>query len=141
MAKEGSFVSGLMDAFARAVSYNLQHGVPLKVLVDKFSHTRFEPSGYTGNPDIPHADSITDYIFRWLGHRFLTDADELGAEDDEPPTTSTARTEARPRRRGTVLESAAVFADAPPCSTCGALMVRSGTCFKCLNCGATSGCS
>ena len=75
MAKEGSFVSGLMDAFARAVSYNLQYGVPLKVLVDKFSHTRFEPSGYTGNPDIPHADSITDYIFRWLGHRFMSEPD------------------------------------------------------------------
>jgi ribonucleoside-diphosphate reductase alpha chain len=142
MAKEGSFVSGLMDAFARAVSYNLQYRVPLKVLVDKFSHTRFEPSGYTGNPDIPHADSITDYIFRWLGHRFLTVPDEMGAEDSEPrrPTAGRAKTRPHPRR-GTVLEPAAVFADAPPCSTCGALMVRSGTCFKCLNCGATSGCS
>ena len=142
MAKEGSFVSGLMDAFARAVSYNLQYKVPLKVLVDKFSHTRFEPSGYTGNPDIPHADSITDYIFRWLGHRFLTIPDEMGTEDSEPHRPTAGRTKARPHpRRSTVLEPAAVFADAPPCSTCGALMVRSGTCFKCLNCGATSGCS
>ena len=142
MAKEGSFVSGLMDAFARAVSYNLQYRVPLKVLVDKFSHTRFEPSGYTGNPDIPHADSITDYIFRWLGHRFLTVPDEMGVEDSESrrPTASRAKARRHPRR-GTVLEPVAVFADAPPCSTCGALMVRSGTCFKCLNCGATSGCS
>ena len=142
MAKEGSFVSGLMDAFARAVSYNLQHGVPLKVLVDKFSHTRFEPSGYTGNPDIPHADSITDYIFRWLGHRFLTAPEAADAEEPEPDPPSAPRSAPRPQpRRGMVLESAAVFADAPPCSTCGALMVRSGTCFKCLNCGATSGCS
>ncbi len=142
MAKEGSFVSGLMDAFARAVSYNLQYRVPLKVLVDKFSHTRFEPSGYTGNPDIPHADSITDYIFRWLGHRFLTVPDEMGVEDSASrrPTASRAKARRHPRR-GTVLEPVAVFADAPPCSTCGALMVRSGTCFKCLNCGATSGCS
>ena len=142
MAKEGSFVSGLMDAFARAVSYNLQYRVPLKVLVDKFSHTRFEPSGYTGNPDIPHADSITDYIFRWLGHRFLTVPDEMGAEDSEAHRPTASRAKARPHpRRGTVLEPVAVFADSPPCSTCGALMVRSGTCFKCLNCGATSGCS
>ena len=161
MAKEGSFVSGLMDAFARAVSYNLQYGVPLRVLVGKFSHTRFEPSGYTGNPDIPHADSITDYIFRWLGHRFLKDAAEDVPPEDHPAgaaarppvadgVTSDATEHSPPpprsprgirSRRGVVLESAAVFADAPPCSTCGALMVRSGTCFKCLNCGATSGCS
>ena len=144
MAKEGSFVSGLMDAFARAVSYNLQYGVPLQVLVDKFSHTRFEPSGYTGNPDIPHADSITDYIFRWLGHRFLSEPDAV-VRDEAAPAPAAVRVEARaatrPSPRETVLESAAVFADAPPCSTCGALMVRSGTCFKCLNCGATSGCS
>ena len=145
MAKEGSFVSGLMDAFARAVSYNLQYGVPLRVLVDKFSHTRFEPSGYTGNPHIPRADSITDYIFRWLGHRFLRDpgeeADgEIGAG---APVAPPARANGAPGRATgrAVLEPAAVFADAPPCSTCGALMVRSGTCFKCLNCGATSGCS
>ena len=158
MAKEGSFVSGLMDAFARAVSYNLQYGVPLKVLVDKFSHTRFEPSGYTGNPDIPHADSITDYIFRWLGHRFLRDTGEPfdnaaprarnGGRPVPPavtpPRQATGAAPAPPAQRSrtaAVLEPAAVFADAPPCSTCGALMVRSGTCFKCLNCGATSGCS
>ena len=158
MAKEGSFVSGLMDAFARAVSYNLQYGVPLKVLVDKFSHTRFEPSGYTGNPDIPHADSITDYIFRWLGHRFLRDTGEPfddaaprarnGGRPVPPAVTplrqATGAAPAPPAQRSrtaAVLEPAAVFADAPPCSTCGALMVRSGTCFKCLNCGATSGCS
>ncbi len=143
MAKEGSFVSGLMDAFARAVSYNLQYGVPLSVLVPKFSHTRFEPSGYTGNQEIPYADSITDYIFRWLGHRFLQEDETRTAPDADPLESDdlperTADYRARPRQ---VVEPAAVFADAPPCSTCGALMVRSGTCFKCLNCGSTSGCS
>lgn len=143
MAKEGSFVSGLMDAFARAVSYNLQYGVPLSVLVGKFSHTRFEPSGYTGNPEIPYADSITDYIFRWLGQRFLEAADETEpaeATDEAAEPAGPRPSASRHHPRG-VLEPAAVFDDAPPCSTCGALMVRSGTCFKCLNCGATSGCS
>ena len=143
MAKEGSFVSGLMDAFARAVSYNLQYGVPLSVLVPKFSHTRFEPSGYTGNQEIPYADSITDYIFRWLGHRFLQEDETRTAPDADPLESDDlpermADHRARPRQ---VVEPAALFADSPPCSTCGALMVRSGTCFKCLNCGSTSGCS
>ncbi len=141
MAKEGSFVSGLMDAFARAVSYNLQYGVPLRVLVDKFSHTRFEPSGYTGNPDIPHADSITDYIFRWLERRFLNDEENGNSEPVETVGPIPTRPDAAPLPSNRILQPAAVFADAPPCSTCGALMVRSGTCFKCLNCGATSGCS
>ena len=71
MAKEGSTISGLMDSFATAISLALQHGVPLKLLVDKFAHTRFEPSGWTGNPDIPRASSIMDYLFRWLGRKFL----------------------------------------------------------------------
>ncbi len=162
MAKEGSFVSGLMDAFARAVSYNLQYGVPLEVLVDKFSHTRFEPSGFTGNPNIPHADSITDYIFRWLSHRFLgksgegSSSAEAGAPSDGgeapisprfPPASGGAANGLAPtqpfgpRRLRAVLKPPQVFAGGPPCSTCGALMVPSGTCFKCLNCGTTSGCS
>ena len=72
MSKEGSSVSGLMDAFARAISYALQYGVPLEVLVDKFAHTRFEPSGYTGNAQIPYAKSITDYLFRWLASKFYS---------------------------------------------------------------------
>ncbi len=138
MAKEGSFVSGLMDAFARAVSYNLQYGVPLSALVDKFSRTRFEPSGYTGNPEIPHADSITDYIFRWLELRFLSEEGDGEQEPVEEPGRAGNGSAGSSDR---ILQPAAVFADAPPCSTCGALMVRSGTCFKCLNCGATSGCS
>ena len=72
MAKEGSTVSGLMDSFATAVSVALQHGVPLKLLCDKFAHTRFEPSGFTGNQNIPIAKSIMDYIFRWLELRFVS---------------------------------------------------------------------
>ena len=72
MAKEGSTVSGLMDSFATAVSLALQHGVPMKLMCEKFSHTRFEPSGFTGNPEIPIAKSIMDYIFRWLELRFVT---------------------------------------------------------------------
>src|SRR5205809_7226906 len=71
MAKEGSVVSGLMDSFATAVSLALQYGVPLQVLVDKFSHVRFEPSGFTNNPEIPIAKSIVDYIFRWLASQCL----------------------------------------------------------------------
>ena len=71
MAKEGSTISGLMDSFATAISYALQYGVPLKFFVDKFSHVRFEPSGWTGNPQVPYAKSIMDYIFRWLGAKFL----------------------------------------------------------------------
>ena len=72
MAKEGSTISGLMDAFATSISMALQYGVPLEALVEKFSHVRFEPSGFTKNPEIPYAKSITDYIFRWLASKFLS---------------------------------------------------------------------
>jgi ribonucleoside-diphosphate reductase alpha chain len=138
MAKEGSVVSGLMDSFATAVSLALQYGVPLHVLTDKFSHTRFEPSGFTGNPDIPIAKSITDYIFRWLGLKFLPTGDAPAAEATD--ASAPARVEAPAPARST----ASAFlnqADAPPCHTCGAIMVRSGACYKCANCGSTSGCS
>src|SRR5690606_15123687 len=87
MAKEGSVVSGLMDSFATAVSLALQYGVPLKVLVDKFSHTRFEPSGFTGNPAIPIAKSITDYLFRWMALKFLPAEGEEAAEKEAAPAT------------------------------------------------------
>src|SRR6476661_4108675 len=80
MAKEGSTVSGLMDSFATAISLALQHGVPMKLMCEKFSHTRFEPSGFTGNPDIPIAKSIMDYIFRWLSLKF----DKPTLEEGEP---------------------------------------------------------
>ena len=139
MAKEGSVVSGLMDSFATAISLAFQYGVPLRVLVDKFSHTRFEPSGITTNPQIPIAKSIMDYIFRWLELKFMASEREsqmsIGETDD-------------PRvyiHQGSDRDSAAdVFvqqSDAPPCHQCGSIMVRSGSCYRCLNCGVTSGCS
>jgi ribonucleoside-diphosphate reductase alpha chain len=201
MAMEGSTVSGLMDSFATTVSVALQYGVPLRDLVNKFAHVRFEPSGFTGNPEIPIAKSIVDYIFRWLGSRFLP-ADErtaLGILSREPdivaepvqalatlgtpappagalapePVTPTAPASADPEpadRPDTALNghrtNAAlnghlanghrevpaglgqtrrvafeVSADSPSCADCGSIMVRNGSCYKCLNCGSTSGCS
>jgi ribonucleoside-diphosphate reductase alpha chain len=252
MAKEGSTVSGLMDTFATTVSVALQYGVPLRDLVNKFAHVRFEPSGFTGNQEIPIAKSIVDYIFRWLGSRFLGPDDKaaLGLIDrsalvSDPPAGSPADTapaapglrakspsEAAPpaaggaeaakteddKPRGSVAvetpraESAAeqlapkdsgvttgaadvarvnssspapaseaknelavvatnghangqaangngngkptvtlslgatnvafkIQEDAPSCAECGSIMVRNGSCYKCLNCGSTSGCS
>jgi ribonucleoside-diphosphate reductase alpha chain len=134
IAKEGSTISGLMDAFATAISFNLQYGVPLKFLVDKFAHVRFEPSGWTGNQQIPYAKSITDYIFRWLGAKFLGPefaAGEVGESSRLRPT------EADPQQE---LQFVPVT-DAPLCSECGSIMTRNGSCYKCGNCGGTSGCS
>jgi ribonucleoside-diphosphate reductase alpha chain len=248
MAKEGSTVSGLMDSFATTVSVALQYGVPLRDLVNKFAHVRFEPSGFTGNQEIPIAKSIVDYIFRWLGSRFLSTEEKatlglidrsaiepasaaepaapvtstpltpgpsatttsgeststLGAQPDAseavaPPTASEATpakgavsesasesgpqgsgSEAAPREElaviatnghanghagngsatasnggsgggsstgaitmslGTTKVSFQTQADAPSCAECGSIMVRNGSCYKCLNCGSTSGCS
>ncbi len=223
MAKEGSTVSGLMDSFATAISLALQYGVPLRDLVNKFAHVRFEPSGFTANPEIPIAKSIVDYIFRWLGSRFLPPDDRamLGLVDrsavvaeappssgvaaatapapeegvsaideathppvpgaggpeggskppaGEPPrATAVATTEAGTGPTPTAGETATsngragnghllsglgaalslggtkvsfqAQADAPSCPECGSIMVRNGSCYKCLNCGATSGCS
>jgi ribonucleoside-diphosphate reductase alpha chain len=149
MAKEGSVVSGLMDSFATSVSLALQYGVPLKVLVDKLSHTRFEPSGFTGNPAIPIAKSITDYIFRWLELKFLPKEDETMDAVLAPVTAEVAPAQAAlPAEVVTTPPPVSGLkatwlnqADAPPCHTCGAIMVRSGACYKCSNCGATSGCS
>ena len=231
MAKEGSTVSGLMDAFATTVSVSLQYGVPLRDLVNKFAHVRFEPSGFTGNQEIPIAKSLVDYIFRWLGSRFLSPEEKVtlglqpAAEGGEPPAagfgagaaaflassspveavasepapavapepapavepeiekpTATAVTESAPApaheelaviaTNGHALAAAAnggsakpangnggggtstitlnlgatkvsfqTQADAPGCSDCGSIMVRNGSCYKCLNCGSTSGCS
>jgi ribonucleoside-diphosphate reductase alpha chain len=136
MSKEGSTISGLMDSFATSISYCLQYGVPLKFLVDKFAHVRFEPSGWTGNPKIPYAKSIPDYIFRWLALRFL------GAEETpvvEAGETLTLRpTEPDPQQ---ALPFPAQASDAPLCSECGSIMTRNGSCYKCANCGGTSGCS
>ncbi|HET8824593.1 MAG TPA: vitamin B12-dependent ribonucleotide reductase, partial [Terriglobales bacterium] len=167
MAKEGSTVSGLMDSFSCAISLALQHGVPLKMLCEKFAHTRFEPSGWTNNPDIGFAKSIMDYIFRWLQLRFLTgqqqmlfdnlrsrlaggsgqlpEAGDLGRAAGEPvlPTTN----DQRPRTPSGSIHAADALAemidlgDAPSCHVCGSIMVRNGSCYKCMSCGSTSGCS
>jgi ribonucleoside-diphosphate reductase alpha chain len=161
MAKEGSTISGFADAFAQAISYALQYGVPLQDLVDKFSHVRFEPSGMTRNPDIRFAKSIVDYIFRWLAAKFLSAEAQYHAGLNVPEVVTTpeqlvldvnASTSAA-KNAATVDKSAAAprpakssFAaiqnqeDAPPCSTCGSIMVRAGACYKCSNCGTTSGC-
>jgi ribonucleoside-diphosphate reductase alpha chain len=161
MAKEGSTVSGLMDSFATAVSLALQYGVPLKVLCDKFSHTRFEPSGWTPNPEIRYAKSVMDYIFRWLALKFLprdaqpredASLQSLNGTEAEKATElaskfSRATTEAPPPSgfASSMSEGGLVGVsqsdDAPSCADCGAIMVRNGACYKCLNCGSTSGCS
>lgn len=122
MSKEGSTISGLMDALACAASLALQHGVPLETLTRRFIHTRFEPSGFTGNPSIPMAASVIDYIFRWLDQRFG------GTAASTPSTPREAKV------------SASASASAGLCSTCGALTVRSGACAVCPTCGTTTGC-
>jgi ribonucleoside-diphosphate reductase alpha chain len=218
MAKEGSTVSGMMDSFATAISLSLQHGVPLRVLCEKFAHTRFEPSGWTGNEQIGYAKSLMDYIFRWLNLRFLSGAQltlfaglapqpaplpasptilpETEPEDDSgisqgqlarlaeevarklnqvsgPPSlagnTGMGSTSAPGGAIGPeVLASEGTLAhaahgpelqdrglyhasdamrdlydmgDAPSCGVCGAIMVRNGSCYRCMSCGSTSGCS
>ncbi len=209
MAKEGSTVSGLMDAFGVSVSMALQHGVPLKVLCEKFAHTRFEPSGWTGNEQIGYAKSLMDYIFRWINLRFLSGTQlslfaglaspapqlpvaptmsqtlELEEDDDVTSQAHLARLaeevakrlnqvsgqQAKPAGGGIAPEPHAYGAtaaspshgpslqdrgiyhasdamrgmyemgDAPSCSTCGAIMVRNGSCYRCMSCGSTSGCS
>jgi ribonucleoside-diphosphate reductase alpha chain len=143
MAKEGSTISGLMDTIGVLTSMALQYGVPLEVLVSKFSHARFEPSGFTKNPDIPMAKSLIDYLFRFLGTRFLgTEArTAVGLVEREEPAVAAA-TPMTEAADGVASRFAfSPQADAPSCADCGALMVRNGSCYKCLNCGATSGCS
>jgi ribonucleoside-diphosphate reductase alpha chain len=150
MAKEGSTISGLMDAFATSISMALQYGVPLEALVEKFSHVRFEPSGFTKNPEIPYAKSITDYIFRWLASKFLS------AERQEAVGVQHSETSLRPHsgpvmpvsvRSDRAPEAPAAGpamraqSDAPPCHYCGSIMIRNGSCYRCANCGSTSGCS
>ena len=164
MNKEGSTLSGLMDAFATSVSVGLQYGVPLKILVNKFSHVRFEPSGFTTNPNIRVAKSIIDYIFRWMGMKFLPVEDHamLGLNmnpapevtDDASATEQAKRDFADQPQQGSLLgqpsknldmlKLQATFnnqSDAPACDTCGSMMVRNGACYKCLNCGTVAGCS
>src|SRR5256885_3162445 len=159
MAKEGSTISGLMDAFATQTSYALQFGVPLKFMVDKFSHMRFEPSGFTKNKEIPIAKSIVDYIFRWMASHFLPveDQDEAGVirrDDATAPIAGRAQGAPSENPKPATTEFKVIATpsniqklafvntgDAPACADCGAITVRSGSCYKCLNCGATTGCS
>jgi ribonucleoside-diphosphate reductase alpha chain len=159
MAKEGSTISGFADAFAQAISYALQYGVPLSSLVDKFSHVRFEPSGMTRNPDVRFAKSIVDYIFRWMASKFLSPEAQFAAgvnNRDEAVSATATVTEtvsksvsvemsvtvpAPPVKTKSAFAAMQNQEDAPPCSTCGSIMVRSGACYKCSNCGTTSGCA
>ena len=135
MAKEGSTIAGLMECFGTAVSVSLQHGVPLRVLCDKLSHTRFEPSRWTGNPELGYAKSIMDYLSRWLELRFLSGAQltlfsgagNHGSIDSEKTVP--------------ISSQASEAGDAPACRSCGALMSPNGNCYVCRNCGGTSGCS
>jgi ribonucleoside-diphosphate reductase alpha chain len=163
MAKEGSTVSGLMDSFSLAVSIGLQYGVPLKLFCEKFAHTRFEPSGWTSNPDINFAKSIMDYIFRWLQSRFLTGQQQMlfdnlrpkswpeyapinnpppgdsgveGASSEQQIPTGRERFHA-----ADALSNIIDLGDAPSCSFCGSIMTRNGSCYRCGSCGSTSGCS
>jgi ribonucleoside-diphosphate reductase alpha chain len=189
MAKEGSTVSGLMDSFATAVSLAMQHGVPLKLLCEKFSHTRFEPSGFTGNPEIPIAKSIMDYIFRWLELRFVTGrqyplfkdmvlapagstqqsalSQGSGAEgivdrvaqlpsagyETRPPQGGLANSQELTAKSSPTIADRGIYhsadalkefvdlGDAPSCHVCGSIMTRNGSCYRCMSCGSTSGCS
>src|ERR1700677_2203023 len=167
MAKEGSTVSGLMDSFSCAVSIALQHGVPLKLLCEKFAHTRFEPSGWSGNPDIGFAKSIMDYIFRWLDLRFSTGQQQMLFETlrlrpSTPPTAEAVgdingstevsgsgsvgrapspATAAGSHHAADALAGIIDLGDAPTCSFCGSIMTRNGSCYRCGSCGSTSGCS
>ncbi len=152
MAKEGSTISGLMDTIATLTSIALQYGVPLEALVSKFSHVRFEPSGFTSNKDIPIAKSLTDYIFRYLGIRFLNREQQevagLIAPEGASPELSYQPSQEMPSigTRTMVLSAKNGHAfnpqsDAPACQDCGSIMVRNGSCYKCVNCGATNGCS
>ncbi|MFT4569618.1 MAG: ribonucleoside-diphosphate reductase alpha chain [Hyphomicrobiaceae bacterium] len=147
MAKEGSTISGLMDTIATLTSLSLQYRVPLEALVHKFSHVRFEPSGMTKNRDIPFAKSLTDYIFRFLGTRFI---DQKGPVTVAPPTEVTTTEpvvddETKPDLRvvpgGRATDMIRNQLDAPVCANDGSIMIRNGACYKCMECGDTSGCS
>ncbi|HXN22468.1 MAG TPA: vitamin B12-dependent ribonucleotide reductase [Candidatus Dormibacteraeota bacterium] len=151
MAKEGSTLSGVMDGLALSLSIGLQHGVPLKALVDKLINTRFEPSGITQNPDIRFASSVLDYIARWLGGKFIS-ADYLKLSNipagdllASPTTTLMPSTleAAQPSRlpESPTNQPRDMHEGAPACSECGMLMSPNGACYKCENCGSTSGCS
>ena len=166
MAKEGSTIGGLMDTIGTLTSLALQYGVPLEALVNKFSHMRFEPSGWTGNSDIPNAKSVPDYIFRWAGMEFIPGFREQNAprrtpvepmQDDDESLDDRAEPQAARLAAPTYQAVAALpladgpqvrskqfvqfQADAPACDNCGAITVRNGNCYLCHNCGNSMGCS
>ena len=163
MAKEGSTISGVMDAFATSISIALQYGVPLQALVRKFSHMRFEPAGFTSNKDIPIAKSVLDYIFRYLGFKFLSSEQQLEAgiqavmsyQDDEDEKVTAKNNDSKndssikvqtqikknSSKKYEVNLGFQLSDDAPPCSVCGSsLMIRQGACYRCLTCGSQGGC-
>jgi ribonucleoside-diphosphate reductase alpha chain len=148
MAKEGPTLSGFMDGLALSISVGLQYGVPLKAIVDKLTNTRFEPSGFTENPAIRYSSSVLDYIARWLGGKFISSVylKPRTSLSEEETAGHAAGTSAVASPKTTSLEgrtpsSLALPGDAPSCSACGMLMVPNGSCYKCVNCGSTSGCS
>ncbi len=155
MAKTGSTINGLLDSFATMTSLALQYGMPLEVVVNKFSHQRFEPAGFTQNPNIRIAKSIIDYIARWLGQRFLSEESQamVGIQAQSVGTAQlplvgpeTQEQSSQSAERASLEDTAEAFrpgdpSDAPPCPDCGAITLRNGTCYKCPNCGSTTGCS
>ena len=150
MSKEGSTLSGVMDGLALTISLGLQYGVPLKVFVDKLVNTRFEPSGITANANIRFVSSVLDYIARWLGGRFIS-ADYLKLNGGEHTPAAASMQQPLPTMAGALLGTLQAggtsakprdaHEGAPTCSECGMLMVPNGACYKCENCGSTSGCS
>ncbi len=151
IAKEGTTLAGLMNSFMISVSLGLQYGVPLEVYVSKFAHMRFEPSGLTNDPDIRVAKSIADYVFRWMGKRFLT-ADQQEQIGILTPEIRARLAESESTLEGKPPEAApsvpagqsALFNawdDAQECAKCGGRMVRTGSCYTCRDCGQNTGCS
>lgn len=146
MAKEGSTLSGFMDGLALSISIGLQYGVPLKTLVDKLMNTRFEPSGFTENPTIRYSSSVLDYIARWLGGKFLSSEylKPRSALSEEGVATRGDGAAGLVSPKSIYVQDrkpSSAAGDAPSCTTCGMLMVPNGNCYKCVNCGSTSGCS
>jgi ribonucleoside-diphosphate reductase alpha chain len=171
MAKEGSTIGGLMDSIGTLTSMAFQYGVPLDALVRKFAHQRFEPSGFTKNPEIRNASSITDYVFRWLALQFIPSyreslniarsqpelampglleemkkkinrpVPELPIAEDNDVVDVSGNGNGRGHTKLTLTSSFQNQGDAPTCPTCGHVAVRNGACYKCLNCGESLGCS
>jgi ribonucleoside-diphosphate reductase alpha chain len=138
-----------MSSFMISVSLGLQYGVPLEVYVSKFAHMRFEPSGLTNDPDIRAAKSIVDYVFRWMGKKFLTvdQQEEIGILSPEVRARMAAAyangAPEVPEVEHPTPGQTALFnthEDAIECSRCGGRMVRAGTCYTCRDCGTSTGC-